>query len=541
MSLGDLLRASWTVHGLDAPAFAWVAAVLLPGWALAMLLRLAWTVRRQAAVCARAARGVEAIRRAHPVPAGQGLDEAGRLALGRLFEGLPTLRPAWWDLEAQLLVEARGTFAPVRAETAFSDAAVVAPQLHRALYRGLPGLMTGLGLLVTFLAILVALLDVRLEANQVRGLDTLIRGLSGKFVASVAALGGASAFLLAEPPLLRAVDRGRRRLCAALDATLPRLEAARLLLRVEGAVTREAAALEQLAGAAGALLRGVEGQLAETHGALQELTSLARRTTAEQAAHGRAQVDELGALVRGLAAEAREGTGQALAQLTTGLTGVVHELSTAVTRLGGELERRLVDGTTRTVAAVESVLGEAERWSAGSAERLAVLHGSLEALLDRAGTSVAAFAPVAAELQGVTRQLAAAAAAAAGAGDAAARAASAMGLAAESTAREVEALAARQREQEAAWGRLEEGIRRYQDVFATVERSAGALLAQIAQHLASYSETTRRGLSEAIGLSHDYLADATQRLRGSIDELDEHLGTLRDVLDDVLRRHHVRA
>lgn len=47
MTLLDLLKAKWTIYGLDAPTFAWLAAVGLLVFTGSVLARLIWLVRRE--------------------------------------------------------------------------------------------------------------------------------------------------------------------------------------------------------------------------------------------------------------------------------------------------------------------------------------------------------------------------------------------------------------------------------------------------------------------------------------------------------------
>lgn len=118
------------------------------------------------------------------------------------------------------------------AETVFSEAAVLDRQLNRNFYTAIPGMVTGLGLLFTFIAILFALLDVKLGGStgkQFTGLDTLVSGLSGKFLSSIAALFAATVFLFCEKRLLHNLTTSFRELAAALDALVPRLTPAHIL------------------------------------------------------------------------------------------------------------------------------------------------------------------------------------------------------------------------------------------------------------------------------------------------------------------------
>jgi ABC-type transporter Mla subunit MlaD len=559
MSGADILRASWTLFGLEAPRFAWLAAGILPLWTALMLVRLAAFVGREVGGYRRLTRRFQVLAAAHPRVPTRGLALAALEPLRQAFATVPALGAAWGRLEVQIVVrpegEDVGAWTLASAAEALSDAAVVGPRLNRGFYVGFPGVVTGLGLLVTFLAILVALVDVRLEANQVRGLDTLIRGLSGKFISSIAALASASVFLLLEKPLLHTLDTRRRELVAALDAILPPFGPVHLLLRIRDEAATQSATVRRFTDDLAGVLRRFGDQSVETQTALREMVRLARTTTEEQAARGRDQVEELTGLMRILLHQTSETAGATLTQVTTTLTGVVHELTGGLTRFQEDLARRMADGTERTAAVVHTILGEAEHWLVDSSvrlagllerhetheDRLAPLLGGLDGLLGRVQASLGQYAALAADLQGVTRQLGGVAATLQSASASLGGAAEHVGRAADLTAANVTSLAATRQEQEATWARALEGLQRYQEIFGQVERSASDLLGQVAHHLTSYTEATRRSFSETIGLSHDYLSDATARLSGSIDDLDEHLQGLREVLDATLRPSRGRA
>src|SRR5947208_8878107 len=110
-------------------------------------------------------------------------------------------------------------------------------------FTAIPGVVTSAGLLCTFLAILIALLDVTLENEQFRGLDTLISGLSGKFLSSILALFVATVYLLCEKRLSHRLSQGLRALTVALDELMPRLTPARLLVTMQDQLEAQAVAL----------------------------------------------------------------------------------------------------------------------------------------------------------------------------------------------------------------------------------------------------------------------------------------------------------
>src|SRR5262249_4693037 len=142
----------------------------------------------------------------------------------QLFSGSGPLATAWARLEATLVRRSHDGidrfWRSSQSASAFSSHLFAEPR-SAGFYAAFPGLLTGLGLLCTFVAILVALKDVRIENNQVQGLANLISGLSGKFIASIAALLSASAFLFAEKRLTFWVERSRLGLIEALDHAIP--------------------------------------------------------------------------------------------------------------------------------------------------------------------------------------------------------------------------------------------------------------------------------------------------------------------------------
>jgi hypothetical protein len=62
MTLLDLLRAHWNIWGLDAPKFAWLAAIGLLVVPAGMLLYLFWEVRRQSGILSDAAERIDQLR-----------------------------------------------------------------------------------------------------------------------------------------------------------------------------------------------------------------------------------------------------------------------------------------------------------------------------------------------------------------------------------------------------------------------------------------------------------------------------------------------
>jgi len=245
----DLLRAHWSIWGLDAPKFAWIAAAFLLIAPLLVLVFLWWKVRRESKVLSLASARVRRLRAGTPPDPRAGLSTQMYNDLFDILSKFPSLSQAW-NGYASLVVVRRGPtgedqfWASESAECTFTDSAVLETRLNRGFYSSLPSIVTGTGLLFTFLAILVALLDVRInpQTNQIEGLSLLIEGLSGKFVSSIAALFSATIFLLAEKPLAHRLSTARLRLISSMDALVPRLSSARVLADIQRDIAEQSSA-----------------------------------------------------------------------------------------------------------------------------------------------------------------------------------------------------------------------------------------------------------------------------------------------------------
>jgi len=100
-----------------------------------------------------------------------------------------------------------------------------------------PSILTGIGLTLTFVAILLGLLGVHYDkANTVEpisGIDSLINGLSGKFLSSIVALLLSIAFTFVERMRLRSLRTSYENLVFTLSEAIPFLSPSRILLDIQ--------------------------------------------------------------------------------------------------------------------------------------------------------------------------------------------------------------------------------------------------------------------------------------------------------------------
>lgn len=146
----------------------------------------------------------------------------------RSISGAVELYPGITGRESYFLVEPASEVLPYET--------VVGRSLPLGWYRSVPGLLTGAGLTLTFVAILVALHGVHYDkANTVEpisGIDSLINGLSGKFLSSIVALLLSILFTVSEHLWLGGVKGSYAALLAAVERRVPRLSGSRILLDI---------------------------------------------------------------------------------------------------------------------------------------------------------------------------------------------------------------------------------------------------------------------------------------------------------------------
>ncbi len=281
----SLLKAQYVVWGLNAPIFAWWAAVILLMLPLSAIAYLWWIVQREQRHLSGVTKSIQTLKSKMTVVPGHGLSDASYASLARIFAGPTSLSSGWHALNALLVRQesepGMGQYwATESAEVAFSEKTVFEGRINRPFFVAIPGMVTGTGLLFTFLAILVALMDIRIDqSNQVQGLGLLIEGLSGKFVSSIAALFGATIFLLAEKPLFHRLDCGRLLLVQALDEILPRLTPVSVLVGLQRAVSDQTNAFRSFNAELPAKLRksfsdGVGPDIQRTSEAIEGLAQL---------------------------------------------------------------------------------------------------------------------------------------------------------------------------------------------------------------------------------------------------------------------------
>jgi uncharacterized protein YukE len=247
----DLLRLTWRFGGIESPCFIWIAAAAVAFFTIltvASLLRKARHLRQEYGELA-----TEALRLRNQttVAPRHGLPASVTESLREGFERHHSLAPAWSSFKSHLIYRRNDdgedeVWIDPEAKAAFSDENTLDVAMNRAYYSAVPGIVTGVGLLFTFAAILVALLDVHLNrsSQQVEGLDQLIKGLSGKFLSSIAALGCATAYLFVEKHTFHKLELAKHRLARRIEDVFPLLTPSWILTELAHNMSEQSAQLK---------------------------------------------------------------------------------------------------------------------------------------------------------------------------------------------------------------------------------------------------------------------------------------------------------
>ncbi|NOT57065.1 MAG: hypothetical protein HOP18_20890 [Deltaproteobacteria bacterium] len=406
MTFIDLLKAKWTVYGLDAPIFAWTAAGTLVVWTLLILVWLLCFVFRESQTYRNATKKLQALKNEYTAGPRQGLSGAGYDALMQVFQRVPSLKLAWQNFNSQILGRRNNAgeeqfWASESAEVAFGDATVIAPRFNRNFHVAFPGILTGTGLLFTFLAILVALLEVRLVDNRVQGLELLIQGLSGKFVSSIAALLAATLFLLVEKPLFYHLTRSRQRLVAAIDDLVPRLSPAQILADLHQDISEQSTAFRAFNDALSLKLRqsfseSMGPTLERMLNTIDDLNQLLRASEAQKQDSITGSLETLLRNLERSITNALEGMGTKFTETLSGTT--MHQFDRVADSLGGTA--RLLENMNGQFQVTQSALNDLVQFAKDSTveqmalgrtqveELTAVLRGLMTQMNETAGSSV---------------------------------------------------------------------------------------------------------------------------------------------------------
>lgn len=224
----EFLHFGFTIGGIHAPWFSWFAAVVLIFWPAWEMFRLHKLVIKQKKICLDLTVKIKEMHEQFPFRRAHGVNHKAIANLYELFKDIPFLIAKWPVFRSKLIYrpmpDEEGVDQVWISESTlniFTEIDLIGHAFNHKHFKAIPTICTGFGLLMTFSALLVGLMDVKVTGGKVVGLESLIGSLSGKFVSSISALGGATIFTFLEKEEFHHLNEARWNLTAAIDLLVP--------------------------------------------------------------------------------------------------------------------------------------------------------------------------------------------------------------------------------------------------------------------------------------------------------------------------------
>ena len=226
------------------------------------------------------------------------------------------------------------------------------------------------------------------------------------------------------------------------------------------------------------------------------------------------------------------------------LAAVVHQLSQEVSGLSEKMTSSIIDSAGLATGAANEVIHKADLWTNQSAEQLRQLLETHHAQLDTVkalrlaleqslggfNNTLQNYAKVSASVELAVASVSGATGSLAGTAKAARETHEALQRIAGLANSQLEHLSASNSDQREVWRQIHQSMEQYRNVFSRVDAEASGLLTQIGQHLQNYVQTTQQGFEGLVKVSDEHFTNATQRLAGSVNDLNEVLEMMIDGL-----------
>lgn len=590
MNIFSLLKAQWEFFGLNAPAFSWLASAGIITYFFWVYLRHRQESKNRQGAYLTVDRKLKSLVTDKISGNSGGITRRTYDEIDKVFTGIPLLHAPWQAISS--LMVSRTSKRGEERYWVSEDAGAIFNKnitIENQNYRNAPAIITGVGLLATFLAILVALLDMRIVNNRIQGLDLLIQGLSGKFLSSVVAVACATWLVGAEKSLFQPVKACAASLSMTLRKLLPRLTSAQILLDLHKEITEESKTLSTLSselstnlsrglteavgpamermavrfaesltdatqrqfeqiseslGTTALLLQGMNSQFSATGSALNELMSMARRTAADEATHHENHLEQMTTVVGDIIGKLQDHAGESVDFMEKTMAVITCDMSRKMTELSVQMASVVEKISEQSAGNARQLLDHAGTLTARSAEQLtqlleshsaemakvddlkAVLGGVLRQFADSAGR----YGEMTDNLEKLTSEVNASISSLAGITKSVVESQKVATRFLSSSSEQMEFLKGFSREQQEVWDHIVSSMTQYETVFHKVEGHAKELLSQIARHLGGYTTVTEKHFNLLTTTADNFIAQASGRLSGSIDELGEQLDELHNTV-----------
>jgi hypothetical protein len=290
----------------------------------------------------------------------------------------------------------------------------------------------------------------------------------------------------------------------------------------------------------GALLEGMNAQFLQNQNVLRDLIGLAKNATTDQMAMGHSQVQQLTSVLSELMTKLQERTGESIGSIERAMSAVTANISDQVGDLTDRMAAKVQESTESSAKNAKLLLDEAGLLNSRTALQLAQLmerHSAelttidelkrlVENTLKESTVTLGGCGQVTQDLQRLASEVNGTMASLHEIAKLVAQGQDAAVQVSLSTADNLESARVFSLTQREVWSNIQESMIHYDSLFPRGEGHAKELLTQIGLHLGNYSDSTQKHFSELTSAANNFIAEATGRLAGSVDELGEQLDEL---------------
>lgn len=241
------------ITGFNAPLFIWGISSFIILFTVITIIALLISKHRIKSVLVYLQREFGKIRSQFPLRPFEGLKIQAYDAVATFVSKEKFINSPWVSFDSQLIrtyATDEGSELIWSGESSinyFDEKNILDTHINRSFFSSVPAILTGIGLLSTFIALLLALKDLRpVAGGAIEGIDVLIKGLSGKFISSIVALGCATFYIFIEKAFVfHPLEVKRKSLCAEIDRLFPIMTSTRLLSNINANLSNQSIAFQQ--------------------------------------------------------------------------------------------------------------------------------------------------------------------------------------------------------------------------------------------------------------------------------------------------------
>ncbi len=440
------------------------------------------------------------------------------------FKNKPFLKDIWVEFDETLEKDRRNNkvYNTLQSEDFFNRSSIISANIkHIDLIKAAPSILTAVGLLGTFLAILIGLHHVQvLQGGQVKGIEGLINGLSGKFLSSIVALLCSIGLTIYEKTRFSKLTRICSEIQRTMNRIFPRKSTEKLLIEVLKHNEEQSSALKSFnTDLSGHLKAGVQEGIAPLVESLMATLEQIKKEKQESSSEAMGQmIGEFKSSLTGVAGKEMESMATVMANITTTLSNFDtnnKEFENRVNFMIDNLDRVTTNQQQQFVTHVNQV----NEIITSQANNFDDIMNEFEAKVNQYQDLVDKNTQMQRELQGISSIMA-------HAGEQFSASADGFEEINGSIDRLVK-LSAQDQE------RFKQSVEQWNSQTQTIqnlEKSIANILDNVHQSLVSYSQQTNNSLKEYLVQYDEQMANSTKRLSSNILDLDEKLEDLSSIL-----------